>query len=249
MHLSVIIPSYNEEKRLPKTLKAVDEYLKKQDYDYEILVVNDGSKDKTADVVHEFGASIKNLRFVDNKKNHGKGYVVRQGMLEAKGKYRVFMDADNSTSVDHVGLMWPLFGQGKDIVIGSRDLKESVIPVRQPWWRERLGDIFNLIVQFTSGLWGMWDTQCGFKGFTEKSAVDVFSGAVVDRWAFDVELLVIAKKRGYSIAEIPVTWINDASSKVTLKGMIRMLFEVLQIRLNSMRGMYGKKREEQKTPA
>lgn len=232
---------------MPKTLKAVDEYLKKQDYDYEIIVVNDGSKDNTAGVARELALSIKNLRLVDNKENHGKGYVVKQGMLEAKGKYRVFMDADNSTAVDHVSLMWPLFAKGQDIVIGSRDLKESVIPVRQPWWRERLGDVFNLIVQFTSGLWGMWDTQCGFKGFTEKAANDVFSEATIDRWAFDVEILVIAKKRGYKIAEIPVTWINDASSKVTLKGMIRMLFEVLQIRVNAMKGMYGKKQEEQKT--
>jgi len=233
MRLSVIIPAYNEEHRLPKTLKAVDEYLKKQDYEYEILVVSDGSKDKTADVVKELELQIKGLRLIDNEQNHGKGYVVRQGMLEAKGDFRVFMDADNSTTVDHIEKMWPEFEAGNDVVICSRDLKESIIPQRQAWWRERLGDVFNLIVQVFSGLWGFWDTQCGFKGFSAKAAQDIFSKAKINRWAFDVEALVLAKQLRYDIKEIPVTWINDPHSKVNLKGMITMLFEILQIRIHT----------------
>ncbi|MCP6726545.1 MAG: glycosyltransferase family 2 protein [Patescibacteria group bacterium] len=235
--LSVVIPAYNEEKRLPKTLKAVDSYLKKQKYSYEIIVVSDGSKDKTVQVVQ--GLSIKNLRVIDNKQNHGKGYVVRQGMLKAKGEYRLFMDADNATTINHVEGMWPEFEKGNEIVICSRDIKGSVIAVPQPLWRRKLGDVFNLIVQVLSGLWGIWDTQCGFKGFSKKAVQDIFPKAVIDRWAFDVELLVIAKKQGYNIIEIPVTWINDAESKVSFKGMVKMLLEVIDIRFNMLKKIYG----------
>ena len=229
--MSVIIPAYNEENRLPKTLKAVDQYLKKQDYEYEILAVNDGSKDKTAEMVRRLESQIKGLRLLDNEQNHGKGYAVRQGMLGAKGDFRVFMDADNSTSIDHIEKMWPEFEAGNDVVICSRDLKESVISTKQSWWRIRLGNIFNLMVQIFSGLWGLWDTQCGFKGFSSRGAQDIFSRARINRWAFDVEVLVIAKKLGYNMKEIPVIWVNDAHSKVNLKGMIQMLFEILQIRI------------------
>jgi len=233
MRLSVIIPAYNEENRLPKTLKAVNEYLQKQDYEYEILVVSDGSKDRTAEVVQDLESQIEGLRLIDNEQNHGKGYAVRQGMIEAKGDFRLFMDADNSTSIDHVEKMWSEFKAGNDVVICSRDLEESVIPQKQAWWRMRLGDIFNLIVQIFSGLWGLWDTQCGFKGFSAKAAQDIFSKAKINRWAFDVEVLVLAKQLNYTIKEIPVTWINDAHSKVNLKGMIQMLFEILQIRIHT----------------
>ena len=183
--------------------------------------------------------SIKNLRVIDNKENHGKGYVVRQGMMEAKGEYRVFMDADNATTINHVEGMWPEFDKGNDVVIGSRDIKGSVIAVPQPLWRRKLGDVFNLIVQVLSGLWGIWDTQCGFKGFSKKAVEDIFPKARIDQWAFDVELLVIAKKQGYNIIEIPVTWINDAESKVSFKGMVKMLLEVIGIRLNMLKKIYG----------
>ena len=237
MKLSVIIPAYNEENRIAKTLKAVDGYLKKQPYDYEILVVSDGSKDNTVQVARETG--VMGLRVIDNKENRGKGYAVRKGMMEAKGDFRLFMDADNATSVDHVEKMWSEVERGFDVVMCSRDIAGSVLAVPQSWFRRRLGDIFNLIVQIFSGLWGMWDTQCGFKGFTKKATEDIFPKATIDRWAFDVELLVLAKKRGYKIKEIPVTWVNDPESKVKLSGMIKMLFEVLQIRLNMWKGIYG----------
>ncbi len=239
MRLSVIIPAYNEAKRLPNTLKAVDEYLRRQSYEYEILVVNDGSKDNTAEIAASAAAFIKNLRFIDERENHGKGYAVRKGMLEAKGDYRLFMDADNATSIDQIEKMWPEFEKGLEVVIGSRDIRGAELPVPQSWLRMRLGDIFNIIVQITSGLWGMWDTQCGFKGFTRKAAEELFSRATIERWAFDVEILVLARKLRFGIREIPVRWVNDPDSKVKLSGMIRMLLEVLKIRLNLLKGIYG----------
>ncbi|MBI4217298.1 MAG: glycosyltransferase family 2 protein [Parcubacteria group bacterium] len=240
MRLSVVIPAYNEAKRLLNTLVAADEYLRRQSYEYEILVVNDGSKDNTADVVRKAAAFIGNLRLIDERENHGKGYAVRKGMLESKGDYRLFTDADNSTSLDQVEKMWPEFEKGFDVVIGSRDIKGAELPVPQSWLRMRLGDIFNIIVQITSGLWGMWDTQCGFKGFTRKAAEELFSRATIERWAFDVEILVLARKLRFRIQEIPVRWVNDPNSKVRLFGMVRMLFEVLKIRLNLWKGAYGR---------
>ena len=235
--LSVIIPSYNEENRLPKTLKAVDAYLSKQSYEYEILVVNAGSTDRTKEVVQNAMLKVRNLNIMDVE-NRGKGYAVREGMLRARGQYRMFMDADNSTSIDQVGKMWAEFEKGFEVVIGSRDMKGAQIAVRQSLWRQMLGNIFNLIVQTLSGLWGMWDTQCGFKGFEAKAAQTIFSRATIDQWAFDVEVLVIARKLGYKIKEIPVTWANDKESKVRLKGMVKMLLEVLQISINNLMGKY-----------
>lgn len=231
LKLSVVIPAYNEESRLPRTLRDVDAYLRKQDYEYEIIVVNDGSRDRTVEVTNALAREIANLRLIDNQKNRGKGYAVRQGMLEAKGAYRVFSDADNSTSITHMGRMWPEFEKGFEVIIGSRDIEGAVIAVRQAWWRWRLGDIFNLVVQSLTGLWGIWDTQCGFKGFSARAAREIFSCAKINRWAFDVEVLVIAKKLGYQIKEVPVTWVNDKQSKVRFSGMAKMFLEVLQISL------------------
>ncbi|KPJ57380.1 hypothetical protein AMJ49_01715 [Parcubacteria bacterium DG_74_2] len=244
MHLSVIIPAYNEERRLPKTLKEIEGYLSKQNYDYEIVVGNDGSKDKTAEVAKNLIPEIKNLRLIDNKENRGKGSVVRQGMLEAKGKYRLFTDADNSTSIDHIEKMWPEFEKGAEIVIGTRnplDAKRACQAFPQPWWRRILGDVFNILVQVICGLWGIWDTQCGFKCFTEKAARDIFPKCKIDRFAFDPEILVIAKKFGYKIKKIPVYWINDPESKVKFKSMIKMGFDLIKIRLNLIKGAYERR--------
>jgi len=241
MKLSVIIPSFNEEARIAKTLRAVDAYLKRQDYDYEILVVSDGSKDTTCDVVRGLEESIAFLRLIANKENHGKGFVVRQGMLEATGDVRLFMDADNATTIDHVERMFPHFKSGADVVICSRDIPGSIVAVSQSLFRRRLGDVFNLIVQTFSGLWGLWDTQCGFKAFSAQATLAVFKQARINRWAFDVELLVIAKLLGYKIVEVPVTWVNDPHSKVKFSGMVKMLLEVMQIRWNVITGKYEKK--------
>ena len=239
IRLSVIIPAYNEERRISKTILDIDKYLSKQKYTYEIVVLDDGSKDRTKFVVEKFQDVVKNLRIISDSKNHGKGYVVRRGLLEAKGDFRVFTDADNSTAIDHVEKMWPFVDQGYEVIIGSRDVKGAVIAVPQVWYRRvLLGDTFNLLVQAICGLWGIWDTQCGFKGLTKKAVEDIMPGCKIDRWAFDPEILVLAKKKGYKIKEIPVTWINDPESKVKLKSTIKMLLDVLKIRWNMIRGIY-----------
>lgn len=228
--LSIIIPAYNEAKRLPKTLSEIDKYLSKQNYNYEILVINDGSKDETSDVIN--GLNIKNLRFIDNKENHGKGYVVRQGMLEAKGKYRLFTDADNSTSIDQVENILPWFDKGYEVIIGSREVAGAKLAVPQPWIRRFLGGTFRFIVNVFTGLWEIKDTQCGFKAFSDKAVDDIFPRLTLDRWAFDVEILCLARKLNYKVKEVPVVWINDLESKVNFKGMVKMFFEVLQVRWN-----------------
>jgi len=232
MYLSIIIPAYNEEKRLPRTLFDIDKYLRKQNYDYEIIIVNDGSKDNTAKAVRKLQPKIKNLKLIDNKENNGKGFVVRQGMMEAKGEYRLFTDADNSTSIDQVEKLLPFFKKGYDIVIGSRDVKGAVLDPPQPWNRVMVGNVFNLFVQAIVGLWGIWDTQCGFKALSAKATNDILPKCRINKWAFDPEILKIGKKMGYKIKEIPIRWVNDPESKVKLKGMIRMGFDLLKIRWN-----------------
>lgn len=239
MYLSVIIPAYNEARRLPKTLEKVDEYLRKQTYDYEVIVVNDGSGDKTAKVVKNLQSQIKNLRLIDNKENYGKGYVVRQGILAASGEYRVFTDADNSTSIDQVEKMWPEFEKGYDIVIGSRDVNGAVLDPPQPWIRNIiLGEGFKLFRKIIIGLWKIEDSQCGFKGITKAASEKIFPKCKIDRFAFDPEILVIANKLGYKIKEIPIHWKNDPESKVKFKSIIRMAIDLIQIRLNSVKGLY-----------
>ncbi len=235
--LSVIIPAYNEEKRIEKTLLSVDEYLSKQSYDYEILVVNDGSKDKTAEIASGLAGKLRGLELIDNKENNGKGWVVRQGMLSAQGDYRLFTDADNSTTIDQIERFFPFFAQGYDIVIGSRRLKDSVIAVKQAWIRDFLGGIFRLIVHMLVPL-GVKDSQAGFKIFSKKAMGAIFPKQTIFRWAFDVEILAIANKLGFKIKEVPIKWVNDAQSHVKVGGMVRMLFEVLRIRWNLWTNRY-----------
>jgi dolichyl-phosphate beta-glucosyltransferase len=239
VRLSIVIPAYNEEKRLPKTLESIDEYLVKQEYDYEILVVNDGSTDDTAQIIENLKSKIRNLRLIDNERNNGKGFVVRQGMLSAKGEYRLFTDADNSTSIDQVEKAWPWLDKGFDIVIGSRDIQGAVLDPPQPWLRQAiLGEGFKLFRKLVIGLWRVEDTQCGFKCFAKKAAEAVFPKCKIDRFAFDPEILVIAKKLGYQIKEIPVYWKNDPESKVKFKSILKMALDLFKIRWNSITRKY-----------
>lgn len=241
IYLSVIVPAYNEKNRLPRTLEAIDGYLSKQNYSYEILVVNDGSKDGTADATRELMSKILNLRLIDNRENRGKGYVVRQGLSEARGQYRLFTDADNSTSIDQWEKMRPYFAEGFDIVFGSRDLSGSILNPPQPWIRKIvLGEGFKLFRKIMIGLWGIADTQCGFKAFTPKALAAVLPACRVDRWAFDVEILVLAKRSGLKIKEIPITWVNDPDSKVKFKGIVKMAIDIVKIRFNLISGKYGR---------
>lgn len=228
-YLSVIIPAYNEAKNLPLTLISVNEILSRVDYSYEVIVVNDGSKDATAEAVLRLVHVIKNLRFINNKENHGKGWVVRQGMLEAQGEIRLFMDADNATTVDQFSKMIPYFKEGYQIVIGSRDVKGAILHPPQPWYRRLAGNVGNIIIQIVL-LPGIWDTQCGFKAFTEEAAKKIFSINKLDRWGFDFEALVLGKKMGYKIKEIPVIWVNSAVSRVKASAFIQVLIEVLKVR-------------------
>ena len=232
MHLSVIIPAYNEEKRIEKTLLSVGEYLSKQAYGYEILVVNDGSKDKTADTVLGLTSRIQNLKILNFNENHGKGFVVRQGMLQAVGDYRLFMDADNSTTIEQVEKFLPFFAEGYDIVIGSRRIEGSDIAVKQPWVRDFLGGIFRLIVHILVPL-GVTDSQAGFKVFSSKAAQEIFPKQTIFGGSFDVEILAIARKIKLKIKEVPIRWVDSPDSRFGgLKSKIRMLKEIFKIRLN-----------------
>ena len=252
MYLSVIIPTYNEERRLPKTLEDIDRYLSRQNYDYEIIVVNDGSKDRTAEIVRGLTPVIQNLRLINNRENNGKGYVVRQGMLELKGDFRLFTDADNSTAIDQIEKIWPYFknhnpstlsAKGRvpdyEIVIGSRDIKGAILDPPQSWIRKLiLGKGFKLLRKIIVGLWNIEDTQCGLKCFTKETTENVFPRCKINRFAFDPEILVVAKKLGYKIKEIPVYWRNDPESKVKFKSMIKMAIDLLKIRWNSITDKY-----------
>jgi len=239
MHLSVIIPAYNEEKRITKTLEEIDKYLSKQAYDYEIMVVSDGSKDRTAEVVKSLTSRIKNLNLIDMKENRGKGYAVRQGLLSAKGDFRLFTDADNSTSIDQVEKMWPEAKNGYDVIIGSRDIKGAVLDPPQPWIRNIiLGEGFKLFRKIVIGLWKTEDTQCGFKFLTKKAAENILPKCKIDRFAFDPEILVVARKMGYKIKEIPVLWKNDLDSKVKIGSMVKMALDLFVIRKNLITCVY-----------
>jgi dolichyl-phosphate beta-glucosyltransferase len=245
IHLSVIIPAYNEEKRLPKTLDDIYAYLKRQSYDSEIVVVDGGSTDKTPDIVKEKMLAMKNLYLLQVKNSGGKGGAVKEGILKAKGNFRIFTDADNSTSINQVEKMWPEFEKGYDVVIGSRDVKGAVLDPPQPWLRNViLGEGFKLFRKLVIGLWGLEDTQCGFKGFSAIAAEKVFPLTKIRAFAFDPEVLLLAKKFGFKIKEIPIYWKNDPDSKVNIKGMLKMAVDMLKIKGYMIKNSYGKKGKE-----
>jgi dolichyl-phosphate beta-glucosyltransferase len=240
VHLSVIIPAFNEEQRLPGTLQQTSEYLRAQPFQSEILVVDDGSSDGTGRIASNWSSGripVRLLRHVDGK-NHGKGASTRIGMLEAKGSFRLFMDADNSTTLDHVARLWPFFDQGYDVVIGSRNLPDSHVAVHQIWLKELAGRMGNKAIQWLA-VPGIRDTQAGFKMFTRRSAEIIFSRLTIGRWGFDVEILVIAGVHGCKIREVPITWINAPGSKVSPGSYFQVLMEVWQIRKNAKAGRYS----------
>ncbi|MFC1700894.1 dolichyl-phosphate beta-glucosyltransferase [Patescibacteria group bacterium] len=243
IYLSIIIPAYKEEKGIGNSLLAIDKYLSKQEYSYEIIIVNDGSKDKTAEVVKKFSELVKNIRLIDNKENHGKGYVVRQGLLEAKGRYRLFTDADNSTSIDHLDKVWPFFEKGYEIVIGSRDEKDAKgagQAVPQSFFKRMLGNMGNVLIQILA-VWGIWDTQCGFKILTKEAAEDIFTRCIIDRWGFDIEMLAIAKRLKYKIGIIPAYWVNRADSRVSIWGYLKTFLELFKVKYNLITDKYNLK--------
>jgi len=235
--LSVIIPAYNEEASLDHTLDAACSFLKRQSYSWELAVVDDGSSDQTARIVENVGKVDARVRLLQYGKNRGKGYAVRYGMLHSVGKYRLFMDADNSTAIDHIAHFLPLLEADYDIVIGSRAVPGAKIAVHQPWWKEFLGKIGNRWIRFWA-VPGIKDTQAGFKAFRDDVAQNVFPLLTIDRWAFDVELLAVARRRGCKIAKCPIRWVNDIHSKVTPRAYFEALNDVVKVRLNVWKGRY-----------
>jgi dolichyl-phosphate beta-glucosyltransferase len=238
-HLSVVIPAYNEERRLPRTLDDVIHYLIRQTYSAEVVVVDDGSSDGTQNVVRERmnGSIALRLCAHEDGRNHGKGATVRRGFREAKGQYRLFMDADNSTTVDQVERFWPYVEEGYDVVIGSRDVGGAEIAVHQSWMKELAGNLGNLFIR-TLVVSGVYDTQAGFKLFSQRAIEDLLPRLTIDRWGFDVELLTAARRRGYRIKEVPIRWENDPNSKVEASNYVDVLSEVLQVRRNLKAGRY-----------
>jgi len=226
-YLSLIFPAYNEEFRISKSLDTAFEYLSKQSYSFEVIVVDDGSKDKTVEVVSRLNNDMK---IIKQPRNLGKGAAVRRGMLEANGTYRVFSDSDLSTPIYELEKLLTILQNSTDVCIGSRGIDSSLIKEHQPFYREFMGRFFNQIVQLYL-LKGIKDTQCGFKGFKEKAAIDIFSNATLDGFSFDVEILFLARKLGYTIKEVAVEWFNDDRTTVDpFKDSIRMLFELIKIK-------------------
>jgi len=245
--ISVIIPAYREGKRIGHNLEEIEKYLLSKSYTYEILVITDGSPDNTAEIARNHQSKIRNLRVIENTENHGKGYVVRQGLLEAVGKYRVFLDADGSTSITHMDSFMPEFDQGFDVVIGSRDIEGSYIQVHQPKYREVMGNGGNWLIRIVLGLWKYPDTQCGFKVLSEKAAQEVASRMVVDRFGFDFEMIALAQKLGFKIKQMPVRWLNEEGSTVTLtgpNGFIQVLIDLFKTRWRLMNGKYNLKKTD-----
>lgn len=245
--LSVIIPSYNEESRLPNTLKNAIQFLSQKSFQSEIIVVDDGSSDQTFQTASTFLSSqssqnqLISYQLIKNPKNLGKGQSIRSGVDKARGLLILFMDADNSTPIEELDKFIPLIKpQGKnDIVIGSRHLKESSILVHQPWHRKLLGRSANFLIQLLL-LPGITDTQCGFKLFNGNIAKDLFAKTFLPRWGFDMEILFLARKMGYQVLAVPVTWLNSSASRLRpIKDGLNTLKELLEIKLNNWQGRYS----------
>lgn len=240
LHLSWIIPSYNEERRIEKTLREVDVYLRSKNFSgYEILVADSSSKDRTQEYIKNLQPRIPNLKLlvVENK---GKGWAVKQGILASKGGIRLFSDADNATSPEHFDKMIPFFERGYEVVISSRNPRDAagaVEDVPESLLRRLAGKAGNLIIQILA-VPGIWDTQNGFKAFSSSAVEKIFSQARITGFAFDIEALALARRLGYKIGIIPVCWKHDPESKVTPRSYLQVLVDVFRIRWNLITNKY-----------
>ncbi len=237
--ISIVVPAYNEEARLPETLRRIEQYFSQSDWGFhEILVVDDGSTDGTAEAAGVFAAANPNIRVLKNPGNRGKGYSVRHGMLEALAEWALFTDADLSAPIEELDTLWSeLRRERSEIAIGSRAINPSLIGVHQPGFRETAGKFFNLVMRAVTGL-NIADTQCGFKLFRGDVAREVFKRQTLEQFGFDVEVLYIAKKLGYRIAEVPVHWNHSEGSKVGMCNGLQAFGELARIRINDLKGRY-----------
>jgi dolichyl-phosphate beta-glucosyltransferase len=244
MKLSVVIPAYNEEKRIAATLKDVNSYLKKQAYDYEIIVVVNNSHDKTFEIVEKLEASTIAKASAMNLVEGGKGNAVKRGILKkASGDIIMFMDADNATPISEIEKFLPFFDQGYDVVIGSRYTNPDLVKHHQPLYRIILSRLSNILIQFLA-VPGIKDTQLGFKAFSQKAAKDIFSIVSINRWGFDMEVLTIALAHNYKIKEVGVSWTEYGGSHVPMKAYVQSLYDLLKIKVNSLSGKYKAKKNQ-----
>ena len=229
--ISVIIPVYNESARILPSLRRLDEYLRGHFRGFELIVVNDGSSDKTEDLVVRAKKEIPSIKYSGYKENRGKGYAIRQGVALSTGNLILVSDADLSTPIEELEKLLVPYDNGYHVVIGSRGLEASSIVVRQPWWREFMGKAFNRIVRVLL-LEGFKDTQCGFKLFHGNIGRELFRDAAIDRFAYDVEVLYLAMKAGYKVKEVPVKWLNSPHSTVRpIKDSLQMVKDLVKIKL------------------
>jgi glycosyltransferase involved in cell wall biosynthesis len=235
---SIVIPAYNESARLGATLEKVLSYVHAQGWDAEVIVVNDGSRDNTADIIRGYAARDSMLRMVENPGNRGKGYSVRNGMLNARGRVVLFSDADLSSPIEEAPKLFKALDEGADIAIGSRWLRAETQTQRQPLLRQILGRVFNLLLRLTLGL-HFADTQCGFKAFKRPAVQTIFPLQKIERWGFDPEILFLARKFGFKVKEVPVLWGHSGGTRIhPLIDGSRMFQEMLHIRWNSITGKY-----------
>jgi dolichyl-phosphate beta-glucosyltransferase len=238
MNYSIVIPAYNEGQRLRATLEKVLGYVRQQGWDAEVIVVNDGSRDNTAEIVREFAEKDLLVRLVENPGNRGKGYSVRNGMLKARGDIVVFSDADLSSPIEEMPKLLGALAHGADIAIGSRWLKVELQTRRQSLHRQAFGRIFNLLLRIILGL-RFKDTQCGFKAFTRRAAQTILPLQRIERWGFDPEILFLARKFGFRVEEVPVLWGHSGGTRINpLVDGARMFQEMLRIRWYDLMGKY-----------
>ena len=236
--LSIIVPAYNEERRLPTTLPRIVAFVEAQAYHGEVIVVDDGSVDSTATVVEEMAAQQPRITLIRNE-HRGKGYAVKTGMLAAQGDYLFLCDADLSMPIEEVARFIPPALEAYDVAIGSREV-EGARRYDEPTLRHLMGRVYNLLVRLLA-VSGFQDTQAGFKCFRREAAHDLFPYQTMDGFGFDVEILFIAQRRGYRIVEVPIDWYHMTNSRVSPVGdSVRMFREILQVRINDWRGMYDK---------
>ena len=238
--LSIVIPAYNESARIERTLQRVMECIQHRGWDAEVLVVDDGSLDRTVEIVRDWMEREPQLYLVQNDGNRGKGYSVRNGLLQASGEVVMFTDADLSAPMEEAERLMEAIAAGADVAIGSRWLDRARQTLHQPLYRRFFGRCFNWVTRTVMGL-PFKDTQCGFKAFKRSAAQVIFRLQRIERWGFDPEILFIASKLGYTIREVPVTWGHDERSRMSyLRDGLKMLEEIAAIRFNSIAGRYDR---------